>query len=377
VAIRDRLRAWSTSSAFDTSAVDTGVVRGAAGAVAIGTVARRPGPLLGFGLGFGPPLAPFEVPPDLLPFWTREAAMSAPTVARSRNLLVSAIAALPFTFWRTSRVAGVDPVAIDAAAWAERPDPDRTRQWIVGQTVDDLLFYGLAHWRVTARGADTFPSAFRRVVPGELHVDHAGEVRIGTEVVDARDVIEFASPVDGILTNGYRAIAIALALDGAAERFADTEVPAGVLEEQDHSGEDLADDDLRRLADAFTAARHANVTAATNRYVRYREINYNAEAMQLVEGRTYQALELARLCNVPGYLVGAPAGTGMTYLNAQQAREDLITFGAAPLIGCLEETLSGPNVTARGQSVVMDQTAWLRNPFTAGEPGEPSQETPA
>ena len=38
--------------------------------------------------------------------------------------------------------------------------------------------------------------------------------------------------------------------------------------------------------------------------------------MQLVEGRTYQALELARLANVPPYLVGAPAGTGMTYQNA-------------------------------------------------------------
>jgi hypothetical protein len=54
----------------------------------------------------------------------------------------------------------------------------------------------------------------------------------------------------------------------------------------------------------------------------------------------------------------------------------LITFGAAPLIGCLEQTLSGPNVTPRGQAVVMDQRAWLRNPFTAGDPTEPTDPTP-
>jgi hypothetical protein len=86
--------------------------------------------------------------------------------------------------------------------------------------------------------------------------------------------------------------------------------------------------------------------------------------MQLVEGRTYQALELSRLGNIPPYLVGAPAGTGMTYLNGQQARQDLIDFAAGAYIGCIEQTLSGPNVTPRGQSIRLDQNAWLRNPFT-------------
>jgi hypothetical protein len=94
--------------------------------------------------------------------------------------------------------------------------------------------------------------------------------------------------------------------------------------------------------------------------------------MQLVEGRTYQALELSRLGNTPPYLVGAPAGTGMTYQNGQQARQDLIDFGAGPYIGCIEQTLSGPTITPRNQAVRLDQNAWLRNPFTTPDQGVPS-----
>jgi phage portal protein BeeE len=94
--------------------------------------------------------------------------------------------------------------------------------------------------------------------------------------------------------------------------------------------------------------------------------------MQLVEGRTYQALELARLANIPPYLVGAPAGTGMTYQNAEQARSDLIDYGALPYIGCIEQTLSGPNVTPAGTSIRLETNAWLRSPFTGDPAGAPS-----
>jgi hypothetical protein len=62
----------------------------------------------------------------------------------------------------------------------------------------------------------------------------------------------------------------------------------------------------------------------------------------------------------------------MTYQNALQAKSDLIDFGAAPIIGCIEQTLSGPKVTPRGQVVRLDQNAWLRNPFTTAAVAEPS-----
>src|SRR4029077_16164916 len=209
--------------------------------------------------------------------------------------------------------------------WARRPDPDKTRQWLLSWTVDDLFFYGEAHWLVTARyaGADDYPRSFRRLAPGELGVDDYGRATLEGKPIDPRDVVEFLSPIEGLLSNGYRALSIAVALDDAADRFAGTEIPAGVLEEQP-GGEDLSADDLSTLAATFSEARRSNTTAATNKYIKYRETTVDASAMQLVEGRTYQALELARLGNVPPYLVGAPAGTGMTYLNAEQSRSDLL-----------------------------------------------------
>jgi Phage portal protein len=306
-------------------------------------------------------------------WWGRDAAMSLPTISRARDLICSLVGALPFTLWKVDLTA-VPAVEqqIPGRGWMDRPDPARTRQWLLAWTVDDLLFYGVAHWQIVDRYADTYPARFTRIPPGDLHVDAtSGRVTVNGTEVRPVDIVQFDSPLESLLANGYRAISIALQLDAAADRFAGTEVPAGILEEQDGS-EDMSSDELGEQAATFTAARRSNTTAALNKYLRYRESTYDPSRMQLVEGRTYQALELARLGNVPPYLVGAPAGTGMTYQNALQAKGDLIDFGAGPFIGCIEQTLSGPNVTPRGQTVRLDQNAWLRNPFTTPPDAEAS-----
>lgn len=312
---------------------------------------------------FGPPLAPFTVPDEMAGF-SRDFAMSLPTIARAQALIVSAVSALPLRLWSIDEsVVPIVETQVPPYSWMARPDPDRTRQWMLAWTVDDLFFYERAHWLITRRYATSYPSAFRRICPGMLEVADDGTVWITDRPerfqVDPSDVVEFLSPLPGLLSTGWRTVSIALQLDAAADRFAGTEVPAGILEEQE-SSEDMSSDELTELADRFSRARLSNVTAATNKHVRYREVPYDASKMQLVEGRTYQALELARLGNIPPYLVGAPAGTGMTYQNGQQARQDLIDFGALPYIICIEETLSGPNVTPRGLTVRFDQDAWLR-----------------
>jgi hypothetical protein len=346
-------------------------------------LARRPaatGPA-GWPLGTGPALAPFTFDGEAPPWFDRAAAMSLPTVSRSRNLICSAVSALPFTLW-TFDASQAPPVQqqIPQHQWMNRPDPDRTRQWMLAWTVDDLYFSEVAHWLVTRRLATGYPGGFRRIPPGDLQSNADGtytytDPHTGARTaVDPADVVEFLAPIEGLLSVGWRPISIALQLDQAADRFAGTEIPAGVLEEQD-SSEDLTSAELADLAAEFNYARLTNTTAATNKHVRYRETPVDASKMQLVEGRTYQALELARLGNVPAYLVGAPAGTGMTYQNGQQARQDLIDFAAGAYIGCIEQTLSGPNVTPNGQIVRLDQNAWLRNPFTTTD-GTPGQLSP-
>lgn len=331
--------------------------------------------------GVGPPLEPVTVDPSLFGWVGRDAAMSLPTIQRGRDLIISAVSACPFTRWRFDNT--TVPPAFDRmvdAGWFDRPDPDRARQWLLAWTCDDLLFYGAAHWRITGRYSDGFPSTFRRIAPGclDLRDDHAMVTdplyNAGApERVALRDIVEFLSPLEGILTNGGRPISIALALDDAAARFASTEVPSGWLQQKEGS-EDMSSDEMRAQGDAWSQARRANTTAVLNQWFDWHEATYDPSTLQIVEGRTYQALELSRLSNIPGYLTGAPAGTGMTYLNAEQAKADLIDFGASPLIVCIEQTLSGPNVTPRGQVVRLNQDVWLRNPFN---PTPGTDETPS
>lgn len=363
-------------------------VRAAAGRV---TLSRRPSGAATTPFGFGPPLEGF-LPPypfnQAPPGFDRDAAMSVAAISRAQALIVSAVSALPFSLWSIDRSVG-PPVEtqLPDATWFERPNPDRTRQWILAWTTDDLMFHGLAHWEITKRLATTFPSQFRRIPPGDLTETADGLAVTDPDTgrrrpIDERNVVEFLSPLDGILHTGWRTISTALQLDAAADRFASVEIPAGVLEEQEGS-EDMTSDELQEQALLFSAARQTNTTAATNKYLKYREVNIDADGMQLVDSRTYQALECARVGNVPPYLVGAPAGTGMTYQNGQQARQDLIDFGAAPYIGCIEQTLSGPNVTPIGQAVRLELSAWLRTQVTdAGDelaptPTPPAEQVPA
>jgi hypothetical protein len=39
-----------------------------------------------------------------------------------------------------------------------------------------------------------------------------------------------------------------------------------------------------------------------------------------------------------------------------------------PYLNCIEQTLSGPNVTPRGTFIRLDVDAWLRNPYVQGTP---------
>jgi hypothetical protein len=60
----------------------------------------------------------------------------------------------------------------------------------------------------------------------------------------------------------------------------------------------------------------------------------------------------------------------MTYQNGQQARRDLLDFGAAPFLACIDQTLSGPNVTPAGIAVRLDRSVWLDEPV--GDPLVPT-----
>ena len=57
-----------------------------------------------------------------------------------------------------------------------RPDPARTRNWMLSWTTDDLFFEGRAYWQITDRYADGFPRSFIWLPAADVTVTTAGGV---------------------------------------------------------------------------------------------------------------------------------------------------------------------------------------------------------
>jgi hypothetical protein len=308
--------------------------------------------------------------------FNRQAAIQIPTISRARDLICSMIGCLEIhQYGKQWTGENYEDIALPDDTWFHQPDPNVTRNFIISWTVDDLMFLGRAFWIVTSRFGNGFPATFTWIPAANVStLDQTGPQYFGPSKqiefngfkLDPNDVVQFISPIQGLLTSGARSIRTNLNLDTSAERFAKNQTPAGVL--QQVSGEPLSGEELSELAAAFAAARNNNAIAALNEYVQWKESYMDPSKLQLTEARTYQALEMARVANIPPYLVGAPSGSGMTYQNAQQARQDLYLFGAKPFIDCIEQTLSMNNVTPRGRYIYLDVESYLEE--AQMEPGQ-------
>ena len=319
--------------------------------------------------------------------FSRQQAIQIPTISRARDLICGMIGCLPIRQyskqWMDDDYEDID---LPDDTWFSQPDPAVTRNFIMSWTTDDLIFYGRAFWVVTSRFGNGFPATFTWIPANDVQsLDMAGPMWYGPSKqlvfqglkLDPNDVVQFISPIQSLLTMGARAIRTNVNLDTSAERFARNQTPAGVLKQTE--GEPLSGEELSEMAAAFASARNNNAIAALNQFVDWKESMMDPSKLQLTEARTYQALEMARVANIPPYLVGAPTGSGMTYQNALQARQDLYLFGAKPYIDCIEQTLSMNNVTPRGRYIYLDVEYYLEeaNNVPGEENAAPSQALPS
>ena len=124
--------------------------------------------------------------------------------------------------------------------------------------------------------------------------------------------------------------------------------------------------ELADMAAAFAAAREDQTIAALNEFVDYVPNTANPDDLQLTDARTFQSLEMARLANIPPFLVGAPTGGGMNYQNSAESNKLLYLYGSKPYIECIEQTLSMNNVLPRGRYVELDVRSYLQENDLAG-----------
>jgi len=301
----------------------------------------------------------------------RDAALSIPTVLACRNLIVGAAVQMGIYGYRGSE-------RLEPGPLLTQPDPDTTWPATLSGTLDDLLFYGRAYWRVLAfdgAGSELHPRGFpiraRWIPHGEVTpkvIADSGSYSIlegyivagEPELVPPDEMIRFDSPAPGVLTVGYRTLSAALAIEAAARRFADVELPAGVLQNE---GTELGPDEASELIAEFQTARQTNALAFLQG-ITYERTDVSAADLQLIEARALAATECCRLFNVPVALASAsPSGnaSALLYQNLSTQLAAFISSAVATHLKTVEATLSLPAVTPRGQSVAFDVQAFLRS----------------
>jgi len=313
----------------------------------------------------------------------RAEAMTLATVSRSRDLLASVISCMPLQMYGEmfdDATGEMEEVPLAPRSWLRQPDPSVTYNFLMAWTLDDLLFYGRAFWYVTERTQDGFPSKMTRLPAGSCTtLDQSGPVWFGPSkeiifagnTLDARDVIQFLSPIQGIVYSSAQTIATAMKIEQSRYKNAQSSLPSGVLKQT--GGEPLSGQELSEIGAAFQQARLTNQTAVLNEFLSYEASTATPDKMLMIESAQYSALDLARLCGVPPYLVGVATGS-YAYTSSEQSRADLLIFGVKPYADCLSSTLSMNNVLPRGTYVKFDYSSYLEENYIADRQSENYQE---
>jgi hypothetical protein len=313
----------------------------------------------------------------------RNRAMSVPTVSRARDLMASVIGCMNLKMyneiWNGNEM---EKLPIAPRTWLRKIDPTLPNNFILSWTFDDLFFYGRAFWYITSRTADGYPASYTRLPAAMVQtLDQSGPVWFAPSKqiifqggnLDPNDVVQFLSPIQGIVYQSTQAVATALQLEASRYRNSSSAIPAGVLRQT--GGEPLSAQELADLAAAFNVARATNQTAALNEFVTYTETATSPDKMLLIDSAEFQAMEMARLCNIPPYLAGVSVGS-YSYQSSAEARMDLWTFGVRAYADCIAGTLSQNNVLPNGTYVEFDVEQYLSGEYSMSDYREDNSETP-
>ena len=304
----------------------------------------------------------------------RNRAMSVPTISRARDLMASVIGCMNLKMytemWNGSEM---EKMPLAPRTWLRRIDPTLPNNFILSWTFDDLFFYGRAFWYITSRTADGYPASYTRLPAAMVQtLDQAGPVWFAPSKdivfngggLDPNDVVQFLSPIQGIIYMSETAVATALKLEAARYRNSSSAIPSGTLRQT--GGEPLSAQELADLAAAFQAARETNQVAALNEFVTYTETATSPDKMLLIDSAEFQGKDLARLCNIPMYLAGFDVGS-YAYTSSAEARMDLWTFGVRAYADCIAGTLSQNSILPNGTYVEFDVQQYLSGEYAMGD----------
>jgi HK97 family phage portal protein len=294
------------------------------------------------------------------PFMDRYIALQVPSVARCRNLIAGVISSIDLELY--NKKTGKE---LESPLWLEQPDIRQPRSVTIAYTVDSLLFYGVAYWRVTSLYADDGrPSGFEWVANTRVttttnkdgtQVESYSVNGVRAPMSGIGSLITFQSLLPSVLETGARTIQSAIDVQKAAAVAAATPMATGFIK---NSGADLPESQVSGILAAWKAARASRSTAYLTSTLDYQSVGFSPKDMLYTEASQYLATEIARLMNVPAYYISADMNNSMTYQNILDGRKEFVAYSLQPFISAIENRLSMDDITRHGNIVkfAIDET---------------------
>ena len=283
----------------------------------------------------------------------RYLALQVPAVVRCRNLIAGVISSIDLELY--NKTTGKE---LESPVWLDQPDIRQPRSVTIAYTVDSLLFYGVAYWRVTSLYADDGrPSGFEWIANTRVTMTTNKD---GTEVQSYSiqgevcpmsgigSLVTFQSLLPAVLDTGARTITAALDLEKAASVAAATPMPTGFIK---NSGADLPEQQISGLLAAWKAARNNRSTAYLTSTLDYQTVGFSPKDMLYTEASQYLCTQVSRLMNVPAYYISADMNNSLTYQNILDGRKEFVAYSLQPFISAIENRLSMDDITRRGNVV--------------------------
>lgn len=244
------------------------------------------------------------------------------------------------------------------------PAPATTQSGLVGQLVAHLQLHGNAYlgkFRAVAGQVNQLALLSpERVVPelrGGRPIYTVLDGQGGRSVHGTDDVIHIkALSTDGLVgLSPVRQCRVALGLsqtlqEHAAGFFANGARPGGILRLQrfgvpapgvaapDGAG------DLEQLRDTWNQSHrgtaNAHRIAVVSGEVDFTPLSMPMDDVEFLEQRKLSAVEVARIFRVPPWMIGADAGSSMTYANVESQALAFVTYSLRPWLVAIEQALS-------------------------------------
>ena len=292
----------------------------------------------------------FSLNSAIVPRIGRKEAMTVPSVARARNLICGTVASIPLEYYNKKTGEVIAP-----PRWINQLSKSQPSFVTITWIVDSLAFYGVAYLLVTERYAeDGRPASFEWIANSRVTFTtdilglYVTQYYVDGSPIEMNDIVTIQGFDEGILERGARTIQSAIDVERAAAVNSANPQPSGFLK---NSGADLPPSEVQGLIAAWSRARQKNSTAYLTSTLDYNAVSFSPKDMMYDSAILTLSTQIARMMNVPAYLLSSETNSSMTYSNVQDERKQFYSMSIEPYIQAIQSRLSMDDISTAGHEV--------------------------